>query len=50
MCPHNEFVIVYYKNGIMVRRCTHCGTLEIRSDWDWTGIDDLLEAIREGTV
>ena len=29
MCPHDEFEIVLYKHPILIRKCQHCGQLEV---------------------
>ena len=46
MCPHNEFDIVYYHQGIVIRKCKSCGQIEVDTEW-WVDIDTLAEALRE---
>lgn len=57
MCPHDEFKIVYYKDGIMLRQCSHCGGVEVRLDYIWedaarvaTALLVALEGILSGAV
>lgn len=45
MCEHRHFDIVYYKDGILMRKCQSCGQVEVHIDWDWCDIDDIEDAI-----
>jgi hypothetical protein len=46
MCPHCEFDILYYQEGILIRKCRSCGELEIKTEY-WAKIEDIRKAIRE---
>jgi hypothetical protein len=44
MCEHNDFEILYYKDGIMVRRCRSCRLVEINVDY-WVEFERIKEAL-----
>jgi len=45
MCPHNDFEIIYYRDGVMLRRCKDCRKIELHLEWIWAGIDEIKMAI-----
>lgn len=45
MCPHNDFEIIYYKDGVLLRRCKDCGQVEMRTDWIWCDIASIRAAL-----
>lgn len=45
MCPHSEFDIIYYKGGVLLRRCKSCGQVEMRTDWIWCDIPSVVAAL-----
>ena len=47
MCQHNDFDVLYYKNGILIRKCKHCGEIEAKFE-HWQSIEEVrtcLEAM-----
>jgi len=39
MCQHNEFKILYYKDGFIIRECIHCKQIEVKTEgWVTPGI------------
>jgi len=45
MCPHNDFAIIYYKGGVMLRRCKDCQQVELHLEWVWADLDDVEAAL-----
>ncbi len=45
MCPHNDFEIIYYEDGVMLRRCKHCRQVELHLEWVWANIDAVKAAL-----
>jgi hypothetical protein len=43
-CPHDEFIIVCYRDGILIRKCKHCNQGEVRTEgWvDYQTVIDVL--------
>lgn len=50
MCPHNDFKIVYYVDGVMLRQCKHCEQIEIHLDRDWCGLKVVQNALSTARV
>ena len=44
MCRHDEFDVLYYKHGVMIRKCVHCGQVEVQTEY-WTDISHVQEAV-----
>ena len=47
MCQHSSFEVIYYRRGIMFRRCQDCGQIEMHADWNWTDIEEIKRALGE---
>lgn len=47
MCHHTDFEIIYYKRGVMLRKCCDCGQVELRTDYSWIDAEDVKVAIVE---
>lgn len=45
MCEHDDFDILYYKQGVMIRQCKQCKQIEINFDWSWIPLYSLKEAV-----
>ena len=45
MCPHDDFVIIYYKDGVMLRSCKHCQQVEIHLEWVWANVNEMEAAL-----
>lgn len=45
MCPHNDFEIIYYKDGVMLRRCRNCQKVELHLEWIWAGVNEVKAAL-----
>lgn len=45
MCPHNNFDIIYYKDGVLMRRCKDCQQVDLRTDWIWCDAESLRAAL-----
>jgi hypothetical protein len=45
MCPHTDFDIIYYKDGILIRRCKDCGEIEMCTEWIWCDIPSVMVAL-----
>jgi hypothetical protein len=44
MCPHSRFEIVYYSDGIIIRKCRDCGEIEVNLE-RWTGAEELYQVL-----
>ena len=40
MCPHDDFDILYYKDGVMIRRCKDCRQIEVYLEF-WADAQNL---------
>ena len=45
MCPHDTFKIIYYDDGVMLRRCENCGQIDLRLDWQWQSLETVQKAL-----
>ena len=46
MCQHDDFEIIYYNDGIMLRLCRYCGQVEMHVEREWNGlrsVQDMLD-------
>ena len=32
MCEHNKFEVLYFQDGIIIRRCMSCGEIEVKTE------------------
>lgn len=46
MCPHDDFDIVYYEKGFMIRKCKVCGQLEMKSEY-WVNKNDFIRHLQD---
>jgi len=45
MCEHDDFEIIYYRNGVMIRLCRKCDAAEMNIDRPWINIETVRKAI-----
>lgn len=45
MCEHTDFEIIYYQDGVLLRRCKECGLVELRTDWIWCDVEAIQAAL-----
>jgi hypothetical protein len=41
MCSHDEFDILFYHNGVMIRKCKHCGEIEMNTE-HWISVGEMF--------
>lgn len=45
MCAHKDFDVIYYVEGVMLRRCKDCQKVEMHVDWDWSDLEEIKAAL-----
>lgn len=46
MCPHDDFEILYYYHGILIRKCKSCKQVEVILEYH-TDINELRNVIKK---